>query len=53
MNNTTIDARTRELVEERQKEFAAMLEAHPEAQAIAMAYVAGMEAAMAKMADRK
>lgn len=51
MNDKIMEARTQ--VEEEQAKFAALLEAHPEAQAIAMAYIAGMESALAKVEARK
>lgn len=51
MNETTIEARAQ--VEEEQAKFAALLEEHPEVQAIAMAYIAGMERALAKAEARK
>lgn len=51
MNDQIMEARTQ--VEEEQAKFAALLEEHPEAQAIAMAYIAGMESALAKVEARK
>lgn len=36
-------------IEEKQREFAAMLDTHPEAHYVAMAFIAGMESAMSRM----
>ena len=49
MKHTTTDE-CRAQVEEKQREFAALLDAHPEAHYVAMAFVAGMESAMSRLA---
>ena len=52
MKHTTT-AEQREQIEQKQKEFAALLDAHPEAHYVAMAFVAGIESAMAHMNAQK
>lgn len=51
MNDTKIT--DREVIEAKQAELAAMLERYPEAQAVAMGFIAGVESTLAKMENRK